>query len=431
MRHAQHDPFGEAPTYDVRFPPPHPGQRQIDECRARFIVANCGRRFGKTRYGVLRQARLSLNGKRCWWIAPTYKLARVAWRAFYRIALQLPDLFTVSLSDKRIESVTGGSVTVHSSDDPSGLRSEGLDDATLDEMAFGKAGVWSQAIRPALTDRKGSALIISTPFGKNHFFHLYQRALRDETGKWKAFHFPSIANPFLDPAEIEAAREDMSEREFRQEYLAEFLDDGGEVFRHVRECCTGTELERGLPERRYVMGVDWGKVNDYTVLSVIDDEAGELVFRDRFNRIDYTLQKERLIALHERFHTTEILAEKNSMGEPLIDDLANAGLPIRPFVTTNVSKKLIIDALSLAFERRSIKIYPNASLVAELEAYDQERLPGGSIRFGAPEGQHDDQVISLALAWHAARGGDVSSSGYLALIRSENEAARRAEEHPQ
>ena len=413
----------------VRLPPIHDGQRVIHRSRARFKVACCGRRWGKTRYAVMDDTERVSRGQAVWWIAPTYKLARVAWRTFVRLAVQVPDGFHVMTSEKRIEQIGGpGYVEVHSSDDPTGLRSAGLDHATLDEHAFGKSEVWTQSIRPALTDRKGSALFISTPFGKNHFYQLHRKATLCTDGTWEAFHFPSSSNPYLDAKEIEDARADMTEREFRQEYLAEFLDEGGEVFRNVRACATATELEEPDEDSRYVFGVDWGKLNDYTVITCLDDETGEVVWRDRFNRIDYTLQKGRLVAAWELFRPVTILAEENAMGAPLIDDLVKEGLPIEPFKTTNSSKRLIVEQLALAFEREEIRIPMDPSLVAELEAYDLERLPGGLIRFNAPSGAHDDQVISLALAWHASRGAVGKSSGYLSLIRDKNAEAKRVAE---
>lgn len=420
----------EAAPRTIHLPGRHRGQRKIARSRARFIVANCGRRWGKSLYAILRQSDLALQGKRCWWIAPTYKLARGAWRSFRQIAEQLPDLMTIHDGAKRIETQAGGFIEVHSSHKPDGLRAVGLDDATFDEYAYGKDGVWSKVIRPALTDRKGSALFISTPFGKNHFFRLYTRALAEmeahgEESTWAAFHFPSWDNPYLQRQEIEDARQDMTEREFRQEYEAIFLDDGGEVFRNIRACATLEEMDGPEDGHSYVFGVDWGRANDYTVISVMDQTDGKLVAKDRFNKIDYVLQKMRLTALYERFRPITILAEQNSMGSPLIDDLAAAGLPVEPFVTTNASKKLIVDQLALAFERQEIHILKDPSLVAELEAFDQKKLPGGLYRYSAPEGCHDDQVMSLAFAWHCARGAVNEHSGFLGWVRTQNALAEK------
>jgi hypothetical protein len=113
------------------------------------------------------------------------------------------------------------------------------------------------------------------------------------------------------------------------------------------------------------------------------------------------------------------------MGEPLIEQLQRQGLPVQPFITTNATKAAAIDALSLAFERGELTILSDPVLVGELQAYEAQRLPSGMLRYTAPEGMHDDTVISLALAWQAAsvpppagQTVDVATSAYKAERRS-------------
>ena len=136
------------------------------------------------------------------------------------------------------------------------------------------------------------------------------------------------------------------------------------------------------------------------MLTVLDTTTKSVVKVDRFNRIDYVVQVGRLKALSERFHPDRVIAEQNSMGEPLVEQLQREGLPVQGFQTTNASKTGIIESLALAFERREITIPNDSVLVSELQAYEMSRLPGGSFRYSAPEGLHDDTVMSLALAWH-------------------------------
>lgn len=91
------------------------------------------------------------------------------------------------------------------------------------------------------------------------------------------------------------------------------------------------------------------------------------------------------------------------MGSPLVEKLQREDrLPVRGFVTTNATKADIIEGLALSFERGEIQILNDNQLVGELMAYDQERLPSGLIRYGAPSGSHDDCVMALALAWYGA-----------------------------
>jgi hypothetical protein len=95
------------------------------------------------------------------------------------------------------------------------------------------------------------------------------------------------------------------------------------------------------------------------------------------------------------------------MGEPLIEQLQRDGLPVRGFQTTNASKANAIEALALAFERAEIRIIDDPVLLDELQSYEMSRLPGGMIRYSAPDGLHDDTVMALALAWQAAANGTI------------------------
>jgi hypothetical protein len=182
------------------------------------------------------------------------------------------------------------------------------------------------------------------------------------------------------------------------------------VFRKVMDAATAEWQEKPTGGAEYIFGVDWGKQNDWTVITVLDLRNKRLVYFDRFNRIDYQVQLGRLQALAELWRPTVIIAESNSMGEPLCEQLQRMNLPVQPFLTTNATKAVAIDALALAFERGEIQIVNDPILIGELQAYEMERLPGGSFRYSAPEGMHDDTVMALALAW---RG--VQDSGPLLL----------------
>jgi hypothetical protein len=149
------------------------------------------------------------------------------------------------------------------------------------------------------------------------------------------------------------------------------------------------------------MGVDWGRSNDFTVITVIDIMTNELVAMDRFTKIDYGIQVGRLKAMAQRFKVTQIIAEMNSMGGPLVEQLQRDGLPVKGFMTTNASKEEAVRSLEGAFERGEIRILNDPVLIGELQAFEQVMMAGGKYRFSAPEGMHDDTVMSLAIAWYS------------------------------
>ena len=160
----------------------HEGQLQVARDTARFKVLSCGRRWGKTRLAVMESLRVALDGGRVWWLAPTYQMAMEGWRPLMRMCSGDPDA-KVNRSDHRVD-FGKGSIEVRSADDPDKLRGAGLDLVVLDEAAFMKLDdVWD-ALRPALTDRQGKAIIISTPKGIDTPFH--QMWQTDRVG-WKSY----------------------------------------------------------------------------------------------------------------------------------------------------------------------------------------------------------------------------------------------------
>jgi phage FluMu gp28-like protein len=214
-----------------------------------------------------------------------------------------------------------------------------------------------------------------------------------------------LENPDISFDEIDKLYQTMPERVFRQEILAEFMESGGGVFRRVLQAATATPQDKALFQHDYVFGVDWGRSKDFTVITVLDTTLNEVVAIDRFTQIDYDIQVNRLKAMASRFQPVQIIAESNSMGGPLVEQLQLDGLPVKGFMTTSASKEEAIRALEGAFERQEIHIIDDPVLIGELQAYEQEQLPAGKFRFSAPAGLHDDCVISLAIAWHSIAGG--------------------------
>ncbi len=334
------------------------------------------------------------------WIAPTYKNSRPLWRFAERMTAPVAQALRINRAERQIVfPATDGLLAIYSADSPDSIRGEAFDLVILDEAARISQETWQDAIQPTLADRAGRAMLISTPKGRNWFWQEFLRAQAD--GKERtAFTAPTSANPNPNiRVAFERARELVPERTYRQEWLAEFVEDGGGVLRRVRECATAQEQIHPAEGHTYVFGVDWARDNDYTVISVGDCALHQQVALDRFSGIGYELQLGRLRALYDRFKPLSIVAEYNSMGGPLVERLQGEGLPVQGFLTTNASKAQIIEGLALAFEKGEITILPDETQIAELQAYEQERLPSSLIRYGAPEGMHDDTVIALALMY--------------------------------
>jgi hypothetical protein len=393
----------------------HAGQRRVIGEAARFNVLACGRRWGKSTLGIDRLLRTAIEGQPAAFFSPTHKMLAEVWR---RVRHTLEPLAQhINAQQHRIDLITEGVVDMWSLEHADAVRGRTYRRVIIDEAAMVRdlEHIWQMVIRPTLADLHGDAWLLSTPRGRTFFWQCFQRGQQAGAGGdgWRSWQMPTSSNPHLDPAEIAAAQHELPEHVFRQEFLAEFLDQAGGVFRRVHEAATATPQTGALPGHGYVMGVDFARQHDFSVLTVIDTTTRELVALDRFNQIDYQVQLARLHALAARFAPTVIVAEQNSIGMPLIEQLQRQGLPISPFVTSSASKARIIEGLALAFEQGALRVLPDPVLLDELQAFEMERLPSGALRYSAPPGSHDDTVMSLALAWSACQ--EMHDSGSLLL----------------
>ncbi len=206
-------------------------QGRVFTRRNRFGVLVAGRRFGKTHLSIPEALRGAWGpDKATWYIAPTYKQAKmIAWEKLKRIAK--PWIAKTNESELSVQLTVGGSVRLHGAENYDNLRGPGLDLAIFDEFADIDPRAWTEVVRPMLSDRNGGALFIGTPKGHNHFREMYNTASMDPSGAWGAWQFTTIEGGNVPPEEIEAARQDLDERTFRQEYEASFENMfGGRVY---------------------------------------------------------------------------------------------------------------------------------------------------------------------------------------------------------
>ena len=386
-----------------------PDQSRIIRHPARVKVIAAGRRFGKTFMCGALAVNAAVHGNRVAWVVPTYKNARPAWRWIEQYLGPLLGKETQgtvrvnrsTLSAEFSREDGGGSINVYSADNDVSIRGEAFHLIIVDEAARVSEQTWTDVLLPTLADYGGQAILISTPMGRNWFWREHERGRAQMDREIAAFSAPTTDNPSPSIRQAAAlAEERMPERVYRQEWLAEFLEESG-VFRKVREAVGAAVQQTPVEGHRYAIGADWGKLSDFSVFCVIDTTTREVCRVERMNRIDYALQTGRLQALAQTFSPDAIYAELNSIGVPIIEQLQRMGLPVQPFQTTNASKAQAIDALSLAFERGELRIPDDPTLIGELLAFQAERLPSGLFRYSAPEGLHDDCVMSLALAYQA------------------------------
>ena len=370
---------------------------------AKVKVLSMGRRWGKTVLGGTVALATSCKGGKVAWVVPEYKNGRSLWRwVESTVSPYKKHGVSSNRSERTVDFPNGGYLGIYSADNEDSIRSEAFDLVILDEAARIPETAWTDAIMPTLADSDGDAILISTPRGRNWFFTEYQRGISSDEKLQKSWKAPTSANPLPNIQKaFRLAKTRIPEISFQQEWLAEFVDSGGLVFRRVHDAAILDALELPLDGHQYVAGVDVASAVDYTVVTVMDAESKETVYLDRFNRVDYPVLEERLIGVYNRWKLAGMVVEANSIGRPVIDHLVERGLNIVPFTTTNTTKHGIITALMAAFEHGQIRIIDDPVLIGELLSYESKQSASGAITYSAPDGMHDDCVMSLAFAWHA------------------------------
>ena len=383
---------------NLSIPKPHAGQLKIMSEMKRFNVICCGRRFGKTLLCTNLLLGPALAGYPVAWFAPSYKYLIEVWRETAR--LLKPVISEKNSTDKRMQLVTGGVIDFWSLEDPDAGRSRKYKRAIVDEAAKVRylETAWTESIRATLADYQGDAFFPSTPKGLNYFHTLFQYGSDEANNEWQSWQMPTASNPFIKPEEIEAARLTLPEQVFKQEFLAEFIAGEGAVFRNIKACLLDAPAPTDHAGHRIVAGVDWGKVNDFTVISIGCEQCKCEIYLDRFNKIDWHFQRGRLQTAMEKYKVALALVEENSIGGPNLEELLRLGLPVKGFSMTAQSKPKLIQSLALSFEKEELKFTDEPIATRELEAYEAVRSEEtGRTSYNAPAGFHDDTVIARAL----------------------------------
>lgn len=374
------------PRIQLTLDRPHPAQQQVRSEAKRFNVLQCGRRWGKTKMGADLLIETALHGHPSGWFAPTTKYLAEVWHEVGKTIAPLnPE---VSVQHMRYRLPTGGMIEFWSLDKPDAGRSRKYKRVIIDEGSVVRdlQQVWQDAIRPTLADLKGDAWFFGTPKGRNFFHQLYVRGENREEG-WMSWRMPTTANPFIDPAEVEAAGKDMPPAVFNQEFLGIPADDGGNPFdiRAIRECVQPMSAGAVV-----AYGIDLAKSVDWTCV-IGQDKDGQTCFIDRWQS-DWSQTKRRI---NEIVGHKPALVDSTGVGDPIVEDLIRERPNFEGFKFTRTSKQQLMEGLAASIQRREIG-FPEGWLVNELESFQYEYYAGG-VRYSAPEGLHDDGVCALAL----------------------------------
>ena len=382
---------------------PHKKQREILNSilygTQKYHIASIGRQFGKSMLGENLVLYWAINNGPCkiLWVSPVYSQATKVHKELYGAIADSGIVQSNNFSSNEITLKNGSVIMFRSAERYDSIRGLTLDYACIDEAAFIKDDAWAEAIRPTLMVRGKRVLFISTPKGKNWFYDLYQLGLSDDHPNYKSYTGSSYDTPFIDPSEIEDAKRTIPENIFRQEYLAEFIESGGEVFSNLEK---NMFSQYPRPQGKVFCGIDLGKQEDYTVATFVDS-IGQVVDIYRANAQEWTTMTNEILQRIRKWNAT-VMIEVNSIGDVVYEQIKKQWQDTHPFVTSNKSKNEIIEGLILDMNETTVRIpdkqlFP--TLYHELSIFTYEYNPKTrTLRYGHPSGMHDDCVMSLAIA---------------------------------
>ena len=250
-------------------------------------------------------------------------------------------------------------------------------------------------MRPILAENGGWAIFNFTPRGRNHGWKILQQAKDSEKWFWEVL---SVDKTGAIPQEVlDQESKEMPQDLFRQEYFCEFLEDAGAVFRGIDK----TIYQGDIPvdrDRVYRLGVDLAKFRDFTSITPFDLTTFKVGRPQRFNQIDYNVQKANIEAVYYKYNKGLIWIDSTGVGEPIYDDLNAKGLKVNPYHFTESSRKDLLINLQIKIEQGIIRLPDDEILLSELKSVHYELSDTGKVKMVVPEGLHDDTVMSTALA---------------------------------
>ncbi len=379
-----------------------------------------GTKAGKTSSMVMRvsAALWTTREKTYRWIAPTYGLSDIGEK---RVMKALPDDYHKHWKgDRVIEGPNGSTLQFMSGENPDLLAGEDCDGAVIDEAPRCKEDVYDQVLSTTLATN-GWLAAIGTPKGRNWFYRHVRMAqqgvdqgdglyVNHKIGTWYR-HFPSYINPGVLRSNLDNFREVTTEMVFKQVVLAEFVDDSAGVFPDIEPCTRAwSKREKADPDDIYVMGVDVGAKNDFTVITIWSVDKMKLEYWERFTWVDTGVIEDRVVELFAEWNSPTVYIDRGGMGLPICNTIARRGVDVgngtdgQPGVAfTSKNKPSMVHTWNLALERGEPMLPPKdewPELHDEHNDYEYTITKVGNWTFSAAAGAHDDIVTSCILGWY-------------------------------
>jgi phage FluMu gp28-like protein len=263
-----------------------------------------------------------------------------------------------------------------------------------------------------LSTTNGTAILLSTPWDKNHFF--YKAFLNPQYSTHK---IASAENPLIPKAFLQEMQQNMIAEAYRREYLAEFTEAATSYFPQelIRKCIEHAQrislepfvsLEQQIPKGEYFAGLDLGKLQDHSAIAIIqrDSDTLKLVFHHEFPLgINYTEVIATTARANQQFHLRKLLVDQTGIGEPILEALHEKSIAAEGTTLTQDTKTELLTNLKLIMEQQRLALPYDKRLCEQINDQQYDYTGNGKLTFTHPQGTHDDQLWALALAAYAAK----------------------------
>lgn len=386
----------------------YPRQREIAEScinsTAMYHIIDAGRQTGKSFMCKQLLLYFGFNNRnwRCMYVSMTLQQSE---KVFNEILGGIDGTGVVQKVNRErnyITLISGSTIYFRSYERCDTIRGEDLDLLIVDEAAYCRDVDWYSVLRPTMTVRGKKCILCSTPRGYNFFRDMYMDGL--EGGRYMSYKTTYASNPYANMEEVEDARKKLPPKIFAAEFLGEFIADGMSVFENVRNCTHAAGVIPPADGKRYYAGIDVGRQNDYTVLTVMT-EGGDVAIMKRWNQENWNVIADKVAAAMMPYDPITYI-EINGVGDVFFDVMKDKCKRIgkrnmrmlNTWKTTNESKTDIIDGLIYSFATGDISIPNDPELLLELDGFEASYSKATrAVTYGGRNGIHDDMVMSLAI----------------------------------
>lgn len=392
-------------------PPLYDYQRDILDSTARFTLTEAATKVGKTASHIIwlfEQALQCKPNQSVWWVAPTVNQAKIA---YDRMKVQISDrnFFRSNETNRTITLVTGGIIEFKTAEKPDNLYGDDVYAFVFDEFTRAREAAW-HALRTTITSTGGSGKFIGNVKGRKNWGHkLAMRAKIGDDPNYAYFKITAYdaasagmttkdGRPFIE--EIEDAKRDLPDSVFNELYLAEASEDGSNPFglQYIKQCTYPMSVHPAI-----CYGIDLAKKRDWFVTIGLD-KFGATSHFIRFQK-DWKQTTEEIVGLPRK--PTAI--DSTGVGDPIGEDVCRKRDDVELFVFTERSRQQLMEGLALGIQKRMIS-FPEGRITDELESFEFVYTRTG-VKYMAPEDEHDDCVMALALAWHKWQTASTMSDG--------------------